>query len=304
MSNEDYIKKWLDDSLTAEELKAFETTATFKSLQRLDDSIKSFRAPQYDVEQELARINARKRGKAKVVRLGWLNTMVRVAAVLLVLFSGYFFFYLNVDVTLETASAEKTELLLPDASTVSLNADSRVTYKKNIWKISRNVQLDGEAFFSVAKGSKFDVETNSGIVSVLGTQFNVKNRENYFEVVCYEGVVQVQSSGETSKLSAGNAFRILNGEMEVFNKKDASSVPDWMSNESVFRSVPFAQVIHELERQYDVSITASNIDLNQLFTGKFVHDSLEMSLKAITIPLNLKYEISEKDQIILSARGE
>ena len=185
-----------------------------------------------------------------------------------------------------------------------LNADSRVTYKKNIWKISRHVHLDGEAFFSVAKGSRFDVETQSGIVSVLGTQFNVKNRDNYFEVVCYEGLVQVQSLGETSKLSAGNSFRILNGEMEVFDKNDSYTVPDWMSNESVFRSVPFAQVIHELERQYDVSITASNIDLNQLFTGKFVHDSLEMSLKAITIPLNLKYEISDKDQIILSARGE
>lgn len=303
MSNEDYIKKWLDDSLTAEELKAFETTATFKSLQRLDNSIKSFRAPQYDVEQELARMNARKKGKGKVVRLGWLNTMVRVAAVLLILFSSFFFFYFNVNVTLQTASVEKTELLLPDASKVVLNANSQVTYKKNIWKISRQVRLDGEAFFSVAKGSKFDVETSSGIVSVLGTQFNVKNRENYFEVVCFEGLVEVQSAGETSKLSAGNAFRILNGKMEVFDKND-STTPDWMANESVFRSVPFGQVIHEFERQYGVSIAAGNIDLDQLFTGKFVHDNLEMSLKAITIPLNLNFEIGEKDQIILSARGE
>lgn len=303
MANEEYIKKWLDGSLSTEELKDFETFDEYKSLQKLDAAVKSFRAPYYDVEQELARINARKKGKGKVVRLGWLNTMVRVAAVLLVLFSSYFFFYLNVNETLQTASAEKAELLLPDASKVVLNAHSRVTYKKNIWKISRQVRLDGEAFFSVAKGSKFDVETNSGIVSVLGTQFNVKNRETYFEVVCFEGLVEVQSAGETSKLSAGNAFRILNGKMEVFDKND-STTPDWMANESVFRSVPFGQVIHEFERQYGVSIAAINIDLDQLFTGKFVHDNLEMSLKAITIPLNLNYEIGEKDQVILSAKGE
>jgi transmembrane sensor len=303
MANEEYIKKWLDGSLSPEDMKVFQTSDEYKSLQKLDAAVKSFKAPYYDVQQELERINSGKRGKGKVVHLGWINTMVRIAAVLLVLFSSYFFFYLNVDVALETASAEKSELFLPDDSKVALNAHSRVTYKKNMWKFSRNVQLDGEAFFSVAKGSRFDVETSGGVISVLGTQFNVKSRENYFEVVCYEGLVQVQSLGEVSKLTTGNVFRILNGKTEVFDK-DYSPLPDWMANESVFRSVPFGQVIHEFERQYRVIITTKNIDLNQLFTGKFVHDNLEVSLKAISIPLNLKYEIGEQNQVILSARSE
>ena len=49
---------------------------------------------------------------------------------------------------------------------------------ENKWKNERSVNLDGEGFFKVAKGSKFDVETSAGTVSVVGTQFNVKNRKD------------------------------------------------------------------------------------------------------------------------------
>jgi transmembrane sensor len=303
MENEEYIKKWLDNSLSSEELRVFETSEEYKSLQKLDAALKAFKAPYYNMEQELTRIQANKKGKGKIMRMSWLSNLVRIAAVFLILITSFFFFYLNVDTSLQTAGAEKTELYLPDASKVVLNAHTRVEYKKNSWKFSRHIRLDGEAFFSVARGSKFDVETSGGLVSVLGTQFNVKNRENYFEVVCYEGLVEVQSSGETSKLSAGNAFRLLNGKIEVFDKV-TTPVPDWMVNESSFRSVPFGQVILEFERQYGVKITVNDVDLDQLFTGKFMHNNQEIALKAITIPLNLNYELNDNDQIILSARGE
>lgn len=303
MANEDYIKKWLDGSLTDEEREVFESSEDFDSIRKLDNALKGFKAPQYHVQQELDRLHKNKRKEGKVIRMPWLTSMVRVAAILLIVFGGFFYFYLNVDTAIQTAAAEKTQLYLPDASKVALNALSKVSFKERIWQYNRSVQLDGEAYFKVSKGSKFDVETSAGVVSVLGTQFNVKNRTNYFEVTCYEGEVQVESQNEISTLLAGHAFRVVDGQIvKLENIVDAN--PGWLSNESSFKSVPFSEVIREFERQYNLSIHTQNVDMEQLFTGTFTHQNQDMALKAITLPLNLKYTLTSDNQITVSARGD
>ena len=53
--------------------------------------------------------------------------------------------------------------------------------------------------------------------------------------------------------------------------------------------MPFSQVIAEFERQYNVTFSVNTIDTNQLFTGSFAHNNLDIALQAITIPLNLAY---------------
>jgi len=203
----------------------------------------------------------------------------------------------------QTAAAEKTELYLPDSSQVILNAFTKVSFKEKKWEGNRQVNLEGEAFFKVAEGSRFDVVTTSGIVSVLGTRFNVINRSEYFEVVCYEGLVQVQSGAEITQLPSQHSFRIINGKIKKSDNSGELS-PSWLNNESSFRSVPFIQVIREFERQYDVTVTTTNVNVAQLFTGRFVHDDKLLALKAISLPLNLNYEKANEKQIILSGKGE
>lgn len=303
MERENSIKKWLEDTLSEDERKAFEASPEFKSLEKISQSVQRFKAPNYDVEAELERFHYKKSGKGKVVRMPWLKPMLRVAAILIVLIGSYFYFYLNVSTSVETLAAEKAILYLPDSSRIELNASTQISYKKRLWNLNRQVKLNGEAFFSVAKGSKFDVETSSGTVSVLGTQFNVKNRDNYFEVVCFEGLVEVQSSGETAQLPPGHAFRIINGKLDKRdNLTDIS--PGWIKNESSFQSVPFSRVIREFERQYDVKVITRDVDLEQLFTGKFIHNNQTLALQAISLPLNLKFEIEKENQIILSGKGD
>ena len=63
----------------------------------------------------------------------------------------------------------------------------------------------------MAKGRKFTVNTTQGQVMVLGTQFNVENRGNFFEVSCYEGLVQVMFKDQTIKLPAGSSFLVMDG---------------------------------------------------------------------------------------------
>ena len=80
--------------------------------------------------------------------------------------------------------------------------------------------------------------------------------------------------------------------------------PSWINKESSFKSVPFGQVIKEFERQYDVTLTTNDVNLDQLFTGRFANDDLKLALLAITVPLNLVHEIVEEQHIILSVEGE
>jgi ferric-dicitrate binding protein FerR (iron transport regulator) len=304
MDKEYYIKKWLNGTLTDAERAEFESSEDFQAIDRISKSLGAFRAPHYDVPSELGRFHdAKTQRNHEVVHIRWLRPLLRIAAIFVLVAVSFFYFYLNDATTLVTHAGEKSSLTLPDASQIDLNASSSVSYKKRMWDINRHVVLDGEAYFKVAKGSKFDVETTAGTVSVLGTQFNVKNREDYFEVVCFEGAVEVKSGAEIERLAPGSSFSIING---VLNKSGniKETAPSWLDDISSFHSVPFRQVIREFEIQYGVKVVPQDINLDQLFTGKFVHHDQKLALQSISIPLNLKYELTEENQIILSGTGD
>ncbi|MBT8252343.1 MAG: FecR family protein, partial [Bacteroidia bacterium] len=129
-----------------------------------------------------------------------------------------------------------------------------------------------------------------GIVSVLGTQFNVKQRPGYFEVKCFEGMVRVSRDTILKDLKAGMTLSILNGELNLGTENEKQ--PSWMDNFSRFKAIPFSQVTAEIERQYDVEIDLPGSTVNRLFTGRFTHDNLEQALKEITVPMNLNYLIN------------
>jgi transmembrane sensor len=315
MQNQEfYIKKWLDGTLTEAERMEFEQSPEFKKVKKMERAMASLKAPDYNVEAGFSQLTsklAEKKGKVRPMRAnyappsgagGWLSLLLKIAAVLVVAIGGYFLFSNENPVATEiaTLASQKSEITLPDFSTVSLNASSRISYFKNDWDENRKVTLDGEAFFKVAKGSRFDVVTNTGTVSVLGTQFNVKNRKGYFEVTCYEGLVKVLANGHTAELPAKKVFRIING--VVANEEELyAAVPSWMLDESSFRSVPFVQVIREFERQYNVTVVAENIDTLQLFSGKFSNTDLSLALKSIANPFNLASQINGKEIVL---RGE
>ena len=73
---------------------------------------------------------------------------------------------------------------------------------------------------------------------MLGTQFNVEQREDYFEVSCYEGLVSVTFNNTTHKLPAGNSIRILDGRTTK-NVAPINGQPAWMRNESSFKVFPY-----------------------------------------------------------------
>lgn len=303
MEKEEYIRKWIEGSLDEEERNNFEKTEAYKSLQKISESLRAFRAPEYPVEEEWSRLAGQKPGRSKTISVHWLQSFSRIAAILVILFGIYYLFLHETTNTIRTNTAENTALQLPDSSSVILNAQSVLSYSSRNWFQSRKVKLDGEAYFSVTHGTKFEVVTTAGTIEVLGTQFNVKNRPDYFEVICYEGLVRVESAGEVDELPPHHMYRVLNGQVTKSDNMQEHK-PGWIRNESSFHSVPFNQVIREFERQYDVTITLQNVDKDQLFTGRFVNSDMNLALQSITIPLNLRYQIEKNQKIVLSGNPE
>lgn len=286
MNKEELIKKWLDNELNVQELEAFKQLEDYDDLTKLSHAIKRFKPEDLNTESELKQLNFALKSRTKTQNT-WLKPLLRVAAVLAICF-GFYFYSSTLDTNVSTLIAQKESINLPDASQVIINAMSTVTYNNKNWDNNRNLELNGEAYFKVAKGEKFTINTTSGSVSVLGTEFNVKNRNGLFEVICYEGSVRVDSKLKSQILKPGERFLILDGilvEDLIVNEKK----PYWINNESAFKSMPFSQVIAEFERQYNVSIDVNNINTKQLFTGSFAHDNIDVAIKAIALPLNLTY---------------
>ena len=299
MNTDQYIEKWLNGTLNEEERAQFEKTDSFRELRKLSDSIRKFKAPEYDTEAELQRLNRNKSKRGKQIKIHWQKTLLRVAAMITIVVGGYLLYTNFLPATIETSIAESKEVLLPDSSIVILNSVSKITYNKRTWERNRSVELIGEAFFKVRTGSEFDVRTSTGTVSVLGTQFNVKQRKGFFEVACYEGLVRVKTPDNNNELPAFHSIRIIDGKV-IKSQFNNESEPVWLNKESAFTSVPFHQVISEFERMYAVEIVPNNVNMEVLFTGRFTHNDLILAIKSITIPQNITYQITEDQQIILT----
>ncbi|MDC8003813.1 FecR domain-containing protein [Aureisphaera galaxeae] len=296
--DKDYIiEKWLRDDLTPEERKAFEALDDFDLNTAIVENAKHFKASHFSEPADYETFKKRLPSKKSSGKVRFMTPFMRIAAMLVVGLGIYFLFFFNNLNTVSTLASEKTTIQLPDNSEVVLNALSSLSYSENRWDRKREVSLNGEAYFKVAKGKVFDVLTEDGTVTVVGTEFNVKQRDDYFEVKCYEGIVRV-SAGETMKeLTAGDSFRLLNGSPTFF--ETTYQLPQWTKNVSSFKAVPFSEVVEELERQYNVTVVISVPNFNPEFTGGFVHDNLENALKSITQPLELTYSIESNNTVRL-----
>lgn len=299
---ENYLAKWLTNELSEEELAEFKRSEAFASYQKIVEAADSLEAPSFDMERALHDLKKELPAKeSKVIRLHPAKYIMRIAAAVTVLFAASYFYIASLNETVTAAYAEHTEVVLPDASEVLLNAGSELSYSEKNWDQERKLSLEGEAFFKVAKGEKFTVTTAAGSVSVLGTQFNVESRKGLFEVTCYEGLVSVSFQGTDRKLPAGTSFMVLNGTI-IPADAPATSAPSWVNNESAFKSMPLSYVMDEFERQFDVQVETDNIDLQQLFTGTFSNTNINLALQSISAPSQIKYTL-EKNKVLFYAEN-
>lgn len=299
---ENYLAKWLNNELSDEELAAFKKSAEYASYLKILEASNKMEAPEFDVDQAWNTFkNRASEDSPKVIVMKPFKQFLRVAAVVAVMIAGSYLYIDSLNESFTTQMAERTEVVLPDNSELILNADSKVTFSEKKWDKKRTINLEGEAFFKVAKGNKFTVSTDNGTVSVLGTQFNVENRKGFFEVTCYEGLVSVSYKNIEKKLSAGSSFVVINGKIQSADDIRTAQ-PSWMNNESSFKSIPLKYVLEEFERQFDIAVRIENVDTDQLFTGTFSNTDLNLALESISAPSQISYNLGE-DNVLFYAEN-
>ncbi|MFC7358504.1 FecR family protein [Jejudonia soesokkakensis] len=290
------LHKYLNNEATAAEIELLQNDSEYKRYIEIADSTSRFDTPVFNEKANFEAISSKLTSATKVRKLHPLSTALKIAAVLVVLVMGYLFIS-NLDTKVETAIAENKSVVLPDTSEVILNSNSQMTYKKKNWEENRSLTLQGEAFFKVAKGKQFDVETALGHVRVLGTQFNVFSRDRNFRVYCYEGLVEVHIGEQKIQLPAGHSLKWSGGIITTSTNTDAQS-PSWTEEESSFENDSLSFVLKELERQYKVTVDASKVTTSIKFTGSFTHTNLEIALRSICEPLQIEYTIDDSNILL------
>ena len=159
-------------------------------------------------------------------------TFVRIAAIILVSFGLGFVANYIIDnrKTVSMAAFQEvvaplgsqTQVLLPDQSVVVLNAGSKIRYYSNFGVKNREIWLQGEGYFTVAKNREksFIVRAGSLVIKALGTQFNVKAypTENTIETALVEGKVKIErikTDPRNNKMVAGIGFLTPKGAINI-----------------------------------------------------------------------------------------
>ena len=297
--NDTFLARWVAGELSEEELIEFKKSKDYLEYEKINEGAKVLEAPSFDGEGILDDIYGRLQGKTakgKVVRMipNW-----AYGAVAAVIVAFGIFLFKNDNAQYEAGFGEQIAVVLPDNSKVHLNSNSTLEFSTEDWENNRVLDIDGEAFFDVEKGSVFKVNSREGIVEVLGTEFNVISREGYLEVKCHEGKVKVSmlEANRFSILTEGKAIRVMGNQEEKWEFKEEK--PSWMTGESSFKETPLSQVIKALKNQYEVDFDTSKIDLNKRYTGSFIHNDLNLALRTVFGPMEISYSQQGSNTIVL-----
>lgn len=199
-------------------------------------------------------------------------------------------------VALEVPKGVTKKIILPDGSTVWVNAGSQITYSKDFGKQNRTIFLIGEAYFDIAKNKSeipFLVEAGNYTIRDVGTVFNVKAYpdEQMFETTVVEGKVSVEGQLTEGSDQVGKVFLDVNQVLKInrishtSKKKNIDQEPlkvvqiensqineynGWKDDLLIFDGDTFEEIAKILERRYNVSIEFADNELKKIqYTGTF-----------------------------------
>ncbi|MDX1699094.1 MAG: FecR domain-containing protein [Melioribacteraceae bacterium] len=211
--------------------------------------------------------------------------------------------------TLYVPNGKKIELSLADGSQIFLNSGSSIRYPLSFSSSDkRRIELEGEAYFKVAKDSlkPFIVNSSDINVQVLGTSFNFNAyKENKdIEVVLVEGLIAMYTEKDqfrgdsTQLLRPGYKGSYLSTDGVVKTAVDTDLYTSWRSGELIYRHKTLEQIFMSLERSFDVKIKSQNNTLSgERINANFGSESIENIMEYLNNLYQFKYTI--KDDVII-----
>jgi transmembrane sensor len=190
---------------------------------------------------------------------------------------------------------------LSDASVVTLNKNSTLTYPEKFKGKTRAVALKGEAFFTITpnKEKPFIIAVNDVQVKVVGTSFNIKETNGNTEIVVETGIVQVTKNGQTVVLSAGEKINVAQGNAALAKEAVKDKLYNYYrTKEFVCEETPLWKLVEVLNEAYGVDIEIKNNAIKNLpITTTFFNESLEQVLLVISETFNIT--VTKKDNRII-----
>jgi len=290
MIHDELLHKWINNSISKEELTEFEKRPEYEELVQLYKNTEQLSSPEFNKEAILKEILATPKGvkvaeiSPKVARFPKWVPIVLAASVIAVL--GFLFFPQNDKqdtIELATKINESQQLVLPDGSTCLVAENSNLTYQEQNWLDDRIVNLNGKATFKVNKGNDFTVQTPYGKVKVLGTEFIVDAINNYLKVSCSKGKVQVSDLNDSFQtvITANESATVVNNQQIITQKQNLTKLDH----------ATLQEVLDALKKQFKVSFETGSVNLAERMTCNFQHQNLEKALETTLAVLDIQYKI-------------
>jgi ferric-dicitrate binding protein FerR (iron transport regulator) len=294
MENKEVLLNWLEGNLTDDQVEREIGSEEFQLYKKIIDASAKWKSPKRKSthrEAFLRKMQSVKKRKANT------SILLKYAAVFLIGVSSVLLFFTNQNII--TANGNTKTVSIFDGSTIKLAPNSSLSYNSVLYFFNRKVTLEGNAFFNVIPGNSFTVNSPNGEVSVLGTSFNIIDREDYFNVVCFTGKVAVKANKQEVILKPLEGFENLSNKKSKFN--NASKDP---SNNSYLylNQVPLPIVLKELSNFYNVTFNTDAVSLEGTYNGLLINDNIELALKNVLYPFNFDFEWQKDNFIVIIPR--
>lgn len=290
------LSEWLNESE-----KNRDEFRRLKNYWDADVAFKHSVAPAFSADKLQQKINVQKRQAAR--RQLWRNAIpVIAAACLLFIFSTAFFLYNTKGHTTEhytlLAGGHTSHFTMEDGTAITLNKNSRLSYSDKYGKDSRNVKLEGEAYFEVEKdsGKPFQVEMNGASITVLGTHFNVKADAESDDITAtlVEGSIRFEGAKQNIVMTPNQQLTFSRSTNKVdIQQIDTDTFTAWKDGLLKYKSIPFTQLIENLKDMYQVEIRIDDerlADPSVTVSGTFDQEqSAEQILKVISYSLPIRW---------------
>jgi transmembrane sensor len=262
---------------------------------------------QYRVLAAIYRRIARKANYKTPMRTLYVRIMAVAAAAAILLSVGTFLWYegsfVSKDIVTVTAPiGVKAEVFLPDGSRVWLNSGSSITYSKNFDNKTREITLDGEAYFNISHNPlrPLIVKTKTANLEVLGTRFNIVSLPSLdiWEATLISGSVRVFTSGKNSSKSVS----LKPGEKAIWSKQvsnfsvqqaNTTNITRWVNNQLMFENETFGSIAKQIENTFGVQIEIpQRMSQQYRFTAKFSDESVYeiFNLLKLSAPFNFSIQ--------------
>ncbi len=210
----------------------------------------------------------------------------------------------NSPIEIRAPFGARSEVKLADGTEVTLNAGSTIKYFTDYNRLNRDLILEGEAYFKVAKNADMPFVVNAGELNIkaIGTKFNILayQEDDRIEATLEEGEIHFSGKGN-------EPFRLKEGQQVVFSKNTheiliRDVIPEiytsWMENKLRLNNTPIEEALWKIGRKYNVTFEIVSSDLLELqYTATFTNETIEEVMNMLKSVSPISYKIFKNTRV-------